>query len=88
MITRGLALIPALVGVLWFGEGSVGRLLVMTQVVLSLQLPFAIYPLIRFTSSKRLMGAFANGPILQGVAWLIFIAIAAANVVLLWQLFS
>ena len=88
VITRGLALIPALVGVLWFGEGSVGRLLVMTQVVLSLQLPFAIYPLIRFTSSRRLMGAFASGPVLQGLAWLIFIAIAAANVVLLWQLFG
>jgi manganese transport protein len=88
VITRGLALIPALIGVVWFGEGSVGRLLVLTQVVLSLQLPFALYPLIRFTSSRRLMGAFASGPILRGFAWLIFLAIAAANVVLLWQLMS
>jgi manganese transport protein len=86
LITRGLALIPALVGVLWLGEGSVGRLLVMTQVVLSLQLPFALYPLIRFTSSRRLMGDFASGPILRGIAWLIFLGIAAANVLLLWQL--
>jgi len=88
LITRGLALVPALIGVLWFGEGSVGRLLVMTQVVLSLQLPFALYPLIRFTSSRRLMGNFANGPILRGIAWLIFIAIAGANILLLRQLFG
>jgi manganese transport protein len=88
VITRGLALIPALVGVVYFGEGSVGRLLVLTQVVLTLQLPFALYPLIRFTGNARLMGAFANGPILRLVAWAIFVLILSANLALLWQLFS
>lgn len=88
VITRGLALIPALIGVLWFGEGSVGRLLIMTQVVLSLQLPFALYPLIRFTGNARLMGAFANGPILRFIAWAIFATILGANGALLWQLAS
>jgi len=80
LITRALALGPALVGVLWLGEGSVGRLLVLSQVVLTVQLPFAIWPLIRFTSDRTLMGGFASGPVLKSLAWIIFAAIAAANV--------
>ena len=78
-ITRGLALIPALAGVLWLGEHSVGRLLVLTQVVLSAQLPFAIFPLIRFTSDRRVMGDLASPWLLQAVAWVLFVAIAGAN---------
>lgn len=57
LITRGLALVPALIGVLWLGEGAVGKLLVLSQVVLSLQLPFALWPLIRFSSDRGLMGS-------------------------------
>ncbi|WP_341676256.1 Nramp family divalent metal transporter [Niveibacterium sp. SC-1] len=83
LITRALALIPAFAGILWLGEAGVGRLLVASQVVLSLQLPFAIWPLIRFTSDRRLMGRFASGPWLRGIAWLLFAAIAAANLMLL-----
>lgn len=86
LITRGLALIPALVGVLWMGEDSVGRLLVMSQVVLSLQLPFAIYPLIRLTGSRQTMGNFASPALLQAIAWVLFIVIVAANVWLMLQL--
>jgi manganese transport protein len=80
LITRALALGPALVGVLWLGEGSVGRLLVLTQVVLTAQLPFAIWPLIRFTSDCTLMGPFANGPMLHIAAWAIFVLILLANI--------
>ena len=87
LITRGLALIPALAGVLWLGEDSVGRLLVMSQVVLSLQLPFAIYPLIRLTSNRQMMGAFASPLLLRLVAWILFAVIVAANFWLLLQLF-
>jgi manganese transport protein len=79
LITRGLALIPALAGVLWLGDHAVGRLLVLTQVVLSLQLPFAIYPLIRFTSDRAIMGSFASGRVVKSIAWSIFGIIAAAN---------
>jgi len=86
LITRALALIPAFAGILWLGEAGVGRLLVASQVVLSLQLPFAIWPLIRFTSDRRLMGNFASGPLLKAVAWLLFAAIAAANLWLLVNL--
>jgi len=84
LITRTLALGPALVGVLWFGEGSVGRMLVLTQVVLTAQLPFAIYPLIRFTGDRALMGRFANGAVLQACAWIIFVVVSAANIWLVW----
>ena len=84
LITRALALGPALAGVLWFGDGSVGGLLVLSQVVLTAQLPFALYPLIRFTGDRGLMGAFANGRALQLCAWTIFAAITLANVWLVW----
>jgi manganese transport protein len=80
IITRGLALIPALGGVLWLGDHAVGRLLVLSQVVLSLQLPFAIYPLIRFTGNRAIMGVHANGPMARIVAWSLFALIVAANV--------
>ncbi len=80
LITRGLAIIPALIGVLTMGDHAVGRLLVLTQVVLSAQLPFAIWPLLRFTDDKALMGPFANGLITRLVAWGLFLVISAANV--------
>jgi manganese transport protein len=85
LLTRSLALIPALVGVWYFGDGGVGKMLVLSQVVLSFQLPFAIWPLIRFTSDRGLMGAYANGPVMKGVAWMLFAVISAANV---WLVFS
>jgi manganese transport protein len=84
LITRGLALGPALAGVLWLGEGSVGRLLVLSQVILTVQLPFALWPLIRFTSDRKLMGVFASGPLVKSVAWAIFLLIAVANAWLIW----
>lgn len=88
IITRGLAIIPALIGVLWMGEHAVGKLLVFTQVVLSAQLPFAIYPLIRFTSNKAMMGPFANKLPIQLLAWLLFAVIVAANLWLMIQIFG
>ncbi|WP_425299825.1 Nramp family divalent metal transporter [Pseudomonas asplenii] len=88
LITRGLALIPAFIGVWLMGEGAVGKLLVLSQVVLSLQLPFALYPLIRMTSDERLMGEFVNRWYTRGLAWLLFVAISAANVWLIAQVFS
>ncbi|WP_419737592.1 Nramp family divalent metal transporter [Pseudomonas sp. COR18] len=88
LITRGLALIPAFIGVWLMGEGAVGKLLVLSQVVLSLQLPFALYPLIRMTSDERLMGEFVNRWYTRGLAWMLFVAISAANVWLIAQVFS
>jgi manganese transport protein len=85
LITRGLALVPALVGVMLLGDHAVGRLLVLSQVVLSLQLPFALYPLIRFTGNNRLMGVFANTMLTTLVAWTLFCVITAANLWLVLQ---
>jgi manganese transport protein len=88
LITRALALVPAFGGVLWLGEGGVGKLLVASQVVLSFQLPFAIWPLIRLTSDAALMGRHANGPWLKSGAWALFLVISVANLWLLGSLAS
>jgi manganese transport protein len=66
LITRGLALLPALLGVLLLGEGAVGRMLVWSQVVLSLQLPLAMWPLLRLTSSRQHMGRLPCPPDANG----------------------
>jgi len=80
LITRVLALVPALVGVWWLGDEGVGKMLVLSQVVLSFQLPFAMWPLIRFTSDRSLMGGFASGRAVRWLAWALFAVISVANV--------
>lgn len=88
VITRALALAPAFAGVAWLGDGSIGRLLVVSQVVLSLQLPFALVPLIAFTSSRKVMGRLANGMATTVGAWLLFAIICGANVALIVEMVS
>jgi manganese transport protein len=88
LITRLLALVPALVTIVWFGENSTGSLLVASQVVLSLQLSFAVIPLVIFTSNKKLMGAFVTPRWLAITAWAVGIVIAALNGWLLIQTFG
>jgi manganese transport protein len=85
LITRALALIPALIGIQLLGNGAVGKLLVASQVVLSLQLPFALYPLIRMTGDRKLMGEFANKLPTRAIAWALFVVISAANIWLVVQ---
>jgi manganese transport protein len=70
------------------GEHSVGRLLVLSQAVLRPQLFFAIYPLMRLTGDRRLMGSFASSPLLAASAWALFLAITAASLWLLLQAFG
>jgi manganese transport protein len=83
VITRGLAIIPALIGIVIMGDGGVGKLLVLTQVVLSLQLPFAIWPLIKFTSRVDIMGQHVTPLWMKIVAWSLFGLIVLAN---LWMI--
>jgi len=71
----------------WFGEGSTGWLLVLSQVVLSLQLSFAVIPLVIFTSDRQRMGPFVNPKWLTALSWLVAVAIAALNGWLLVQTF-
>jgi manganese transport protein len=86
VITRALALVPAFGGVLLLGEGGIGKLLVASQVVLSFQLPFAIWPLIRLTSDPAVMGRYANGLLTRVLAWSLFVLISAANLWLMARL--
>jgi manganese transport protein len=86
LITRGLALLPALIGVWCLGDKSIGQLLVLSQIILSLQLPFAMYPLIRRTGDKELMGPFTTSNITTITAWIIFLLIIAANAWMIWDL--
>ncbi|RZI56581.1 MAG: divalent metal cation transporter [Rubrivivax sp.] len=86
LATRFLALVPAFLGLLWFGEKAVGQLLVASQVVLSLQLPFAMWPLIRLTGDRAVMGEFANGPVVRVLSWGLFVLVTGANAALLWSL--
>jgi manganese transport protein len=88
LITRGLAIIPAFIGVVTMGDRAVGALLVASQVVLSLQLPFAMYPLIRFTDDRLLMGVFTNSRLVSYSAWFLFVGISAANAWLVAQVFD
>jgi manganese transport protein len=71
LITRLLAIVPALIVIIVNGESDVDALLVLSQVILSLQLGFAIIPLIHFVSDKKTMGSFAIKPLVQVLAWLI-----------------
>jgi manganese transport protein len=69
IITRLMAIIPAVFCILYFGEQSLGKLLILSQVVLSIQLGFAIVPLIHFVSNKKRMGEFVIKPYIQFMAW-------------------
>ena len=86
LITRTLALAPAFLGIWWLGDAGIGPLLVGSQVVLAMQLPFAIWPLIRMTSDRSIMGSHISGPVVTTTAWSLFALIVAANVWLLVDL--
>lgn len=80
IITRVIAIVPAVIVILIFGEGSTGTLLILSQVILSLQLGFAVIPLIHHVSDKKTMGVFAIGPWTKLGAWLSASVIVALNI--------
>jgi len=88
LITRLVAVVPALVVAIIYGEKGTGQLLVLSQVILSLQLSFAVIPLVLFTSDKLKMGTFVNGPWLKTLAWTVAGIILILNIFLLWQTLS
>jgi len=83
LITRLLAIIPALIVIGIFGEGEVNSLLIFSQVILSLQLGFAVIPLIHFVSDKKTMGSFAIKPIIQFFAWVVASVLVYLNLKML-----
>jgi manganese transport protein len=88
LITRLIAIIPALIVTIIYGEKGTTSLLILSQVILSVQLSFAVVPLVLFTSDKRKMGRFANKPVLKYSAWAISAVIIVFNVFLLYQTFT
>lgn len=87
IITRMLAIVPAVLVAALYGSEGTTRLLVLSQVVLSLQLPFAVVPLVRFTSDRGLMGTFVNPRWLKFGAWVISAVIIGLNLKLLLDFF-
>jgi manganese transport protein len=86
LITRLLAIIPAVIVIALYGESGTGPLLILSQVILSLQLPFAVFPLVAFTGDRHKMGAFVAPVWLRALAWTIAVIILLLNVVLLYQI--
>jgi len=84
LITRTLAITPAALVIGFAGEGKVTSLIILSQVILSFQLPFAIIPLIQFTGDRAKMGTLANSKLTQGIAWLVAALILFFNGELLW----
>jgi len=87
LITRAIAIIPAALVIGIAGENRVTSLLILSQVVLSFQLPFAVIPLIQFTADRSKMGEFANSRVVTVLAWIVAIAILFFNAELLWLIF-
>ncbi|HET6942140.1 MAG TPA: Nramp family divalent metal transporter, partial [Sphingomicrobium sp.] len=83
LVTRLFAIVPAVLVAMLYGDRAIDRLLILSQIVLSLQLPFAVVPLVRFTSDRRLMGRFANRGLLKACAWAASIVIIGLNLKLL-----
>jgi manganese transport protein len=84
LITRLLAIVPAVIVIALYGESGTTRLLILSQVALSLQLSFAVFPLVLFTGDHRKMGEFASPPWLKLLAWLTAVFIAGLNGILLY----
>ena len=87
LLTRGLAIIPVLIVAILYGDQGTAKLLVLSQVILSMQLPFAVVPLVQFVSSRKIMGTFVISRGLAGLAWLITALIIGLNVKLLADTF-
>ncbi|MDQ8155244.1 MAG: Nramp family divalent metal transporter [Gemmatimonadota bacterium] len=84
-ITRAVAIVPAVIVSVMYGESGTAKLLVFSQVILSLQLSFAVFPLVQFTSDRRKMGEFANPRWLRVTAYVVAVVIASLNGWLLVQ---
>ena len=87
LITRGIAIVPAAITAIMYGESGTAKLLILSQVILSLQLSFAVFPLVMFTSDRVKMGEFVNPLWVKILAYTVAFVIAGLNVWLLFQTF-
>ncbi|MEA2884787.1 MAG: manganese transport protein [Bradyrhizobium sp.] len=88
LVTRGVAIVPVIVVTALYGERGTGQLLVLSQVILSMQLPFAVIPLVRFVSDRRKMGDFVVPRAVAVAAWIIAGIIVGLNLKLLFDVVS
>ena len=88
LVTRLIAIIPAVIVIGVYGDAGTGPLLILSQVILSLQLSFAVFPLVMFTSDPKKMGRFASPAWVKILAWIVAVTIAAFNAWLLYQTFA
>jgi manganese transport protein len=88
LLTRLLAILPTIAVVALYGEHGTARLLIFSQVVLSMQLSFAVFPLVAFTGNRGIMGQFVNPAWLKVLAWTVAVVIAGLNAWLLVQIFQ
>ncbi|HLG60104.1 MAG TPA: Nramp family divalent metal transporter [Vicinamibacterales bacterium] len=88
LITRLVAIVPAIIVVSLYGERGTGALLILSQVILSLQLPFAVFPLVSFTSDRHKMGELVSPRWVRVLAWVVAVIIGALNIYLLYQTFA
>ncbi|HEU0084102.1 MAG TPA: Nramp family divalent metal transporter, partial [Bradyrhizobium sp.] len=88
LVTRGVAIVPVIVVTALYGERGTGQLLVLSQVILSMQLPFAVIPLVRFVSDRRKMGDFVVPRAVAVAAWIIAGVIVALNLKLLFDVIA
>jgi manganese transport protein len=88
LITRLVAIVPALIVAVLYGEKGTTDLLVLSQVILSLQLSFAVVPLVRFTNDKLKMGRFVNPGWVRIMSWVVAVIIGSLNAYLLWDTFT
>ncbi|HEY7615617.1 MAG TPA: Nramp family divalent metal transporter [Terriglobales bacterium] len=87
LITRAIAIVPAVVVTAVYGVSGTAKLLILSQVILSMQLSFAVFPLVMFTSDKLKMGEFVNPRWVKALSWMVAVFIAALNAWLLVQTF-
>jgi len=88
LITRAIAIVPAVIVTALYGESGTAKLLILSQVILSLQLSFAVFPLVMFTSDKLKMGEFVNPAWIKVLSWIVAVFIAVLNAWLLVQTFK
>ncbi len=88
LITRLMAIVPAVIVTLLYGAKGTGKLLIFSQVILSLQLSFAVFPLVQFTSERAKMGIFVNRLPTRIISYAVACFIAGLNAWLLWQTFK
>jgi manganese transport protein len=88
LTTRGLAIVPVVAVTALYGEAGTTKLLILSQVVLSMQLPFAVIPLVMFVSDRKKMGAFSISRPVAALAWLVAGIIVVLNMKLLFDTFA